>query len=65
MVKQMNGRMRGNTVHNLDAGHQVDAWIKQLWNFVQTDPQYKNKTAILITTDHGRGGKKQRGVDKP
>lgn len=39
----------------LDAAHQVDAWIKQIWDFVQSDPQYKNKTALLITTDHGRG----------
>lgn len=39
----------------LDAGKQVDAWIKEIWNFVQKDPQYKNKTTLLITTDHGRG----------
>jgi hypothetical protein len=39
----------------LDAAHQVDAWIKQIWEFVQNDPQYKNKTTLLITTDHGRG----------
>lgn len=39
----------------LDAAHQVDTWIKQVWDFIQSDPQYKNKTAIFITTDHGRG----------
>lgn len=39
----------------LDAAHQVDAWLKDIWKFVQTDPQYKNKTTLLITTDHGRG----------
>jgi len=39
----------------LDAAHLVDKWIKEIWNFVQSDPQYKNKTAIFITTDHGRG----------
>lgn len=39
----------------LDAAHQVDAWIKQLWTLVQSDPQYKNRTALFITTDHGRG----------
>jgi len=39
----------------LDAARQVDSWIKQLWDYVQSDPQYKNKTAIFITTDHGRG----------
>ena len=41
----------------LDAAHQVDAWIKKIWDFVQSDPQYKNKTTLLITTDHGRGDK--------
>ena len=39
----------------LDAARQVDQWIKQLWNFVQSDPHYKNKTVLFITTDHGRG----------
>lgn len=39
----------------LDAAHQVDAWLQQLWNYVQSDPQYKNKTALFIATDHGRG----------
>ncbi len=39
----------------LDAAHQVDAWIKQIWDFVQGDSQYRNKTTLFITTDHGRG----------
>ena len=39
----------------LDAAHQVDAWIKQLWDFIQSHPQYKNKTTLIFTTDHGRG----------
>jgi len=39
----------------LDAAHLVDKWIKEIWTFLQSDPQYKNKTAIFITTDHGRG----------
>ncbi|HJW16171.1 MAG TPA: sulfatase-like hydrolase/transferase [Flavisolibacter sp.] len=39
----------------LDAAHQVDAWIGQLWKMVQADPQYRNKTTLFITTDHGRG----------
>jgi hypothetical protein len=43
----------------LDAGHQVDSWLKQLWDFVQSDPQYKNKTTLFITVDHGRGDKKK------
>ncbi len=43
----------------LDAGHQVDAWLKQIWDFVQNDPQYKNKTTLFVTVDHGRGDKKK------
>jgi len=39
----------------LDAGHQVDAWLKQLWEYVQSNPQYKNKTTLFVTVDHGRG----------
>jgi len=41
----------------LDAAHQVDAWIKEIWEFIQNDPQYKDKTALVFTTDHGRGDK--------
>ncbi len=43
----------------LDAAHQVDGWLKQLWDFVQLDPQYKDRTSLLITVDHGRGDKKK------
>lgn len=39
----------------LDAAHQVDKWIKEIWNIVQNDPAYRNKTALIFTTDHGRG----------
>ena len=43
----------------LDAGRQVDAWIKEIWDFVQSDPQYKNKTTLFVTVDHGRGDAKK------
>ncbi len=33
----------------------TDKWIADLWSYIQTQPEYKNKTTILITTDHGRG----------
>lgn len=39
----------------LDAARQVDKWIQQLWEWAQNDPQYRNKTTLLFTTDHGRG----------
>lgn len=39
----------------LDAAHQLDKWLKDLWDYIQATPEYKDKTAILMTTDHGRG----------
>ena len=39
----------------LDAVHQFDKWVGEIWNFVQSDPEYKDRTTLLITTDHGRG----------
>jgi len=41
----------------LNAANQVDNWIQDVWNYVQSEPRYKNKTALFITTDHGRGDK--------
>lgn len=47
----------GKYRYYLDAAHQVDAWLNEIWNFIQSDLQYKDKTALFITTDHGRGDK--------
>lgn len=47
----------GRYKNYLDAINQVDTWVKDIWNYVQSTPQYKDKTAILITCDHGRGDK--------
>ena len=41
----------------LTAAQQVDQWIGEIWNYVQSTPAYKNKTTLFITTDHGRGDK--------
>ncbi|GAA0196031.1 hypothetical protein GCM10009122_60410 [Fulvivirga kasyanovii] len=45
----------GNYQAYLKSAHQTDQFIKELWDYVQQHPQYKNKTTFLITTDHGRG----------
>jgi len=45
----------GNYSDYLDAAHRVDKWLNDLWNYIQTSPTYKNKTALFITVDHGRG----------
>jgi hypothetical protein len=39
----------------LNAAHQVDQWLSDIWAYIQSDPFYKDQTALVITTDHGRG----------
>jgi hypothetical protein len=41
----------------IGSAHAEDAMIADIWNTVQSLPQYKNKTTLLITVDHGRGDK--------
>jgi hypothetical protein len=54
----------GNTDHSahegeydvyLDSAHKVDGFIRELWDYAQSTPQYRGKTTFIITTDHGRG----------
>ncbi|MEO6040250.1 MAG: phosphoglyceromutase, partial [Saprospiraceae bacterium] len=44
----------------LDAAHETDHWLAELWHFLQTDPTYRGRTTLLITTDHGRGCQEPR-----
>lgn len=39
----------------IKAAHAEDAMIADIWNTVQSLPQYRDKTSLLITVDHGRG----------
>jgi bisphosphoglycerate-independent phosphoglycerate mutase (AlkP superfamily) len=39
----------------LNSAHYTDNFIEELWNYVQSDPTYKNKTTMILTCDHGRG----------
>lgn len=39
----------------LYAAHRTDAFLRELWNWVQANPGYRNQTTFVITTDHGRG----------
>lgn len=45
----------GNYEAYLKSAHQTDVFIKALWDWVQADEAYRDKTTFLITTDHGRG----------
>ncbi len=39
----------------IKSAHAEDAMIADLWNTIQSMPEYKNKTTLIITCDHGRG----------
>lgn len=39
----------------LYAAHNVDQYVKELWERVQSMRQYKDRTTFIITCDHGRG----------
>lgn len=39
----------------LKSAWQTDQFIKAIWDWVQSDSHYRNRTTLLITTDHGRG----------
>ena len=42
----------------LKAANRADAMIAELWNWVQSQADYRDRTTLLITTDHGRGSEK-------
>ncbi len=54
------------TLHDIDVAHagaysmylegiqRADRLCAQLWNYIQTDPEYKNRTTLLILPDFGR-----------
>ena len=48
---------RGEYDQYLQSLNNIDRMIAQLWYFIQSNPAYKDKTSLLITTDHGRGKK--------
>jgi len=39
----------------LDATQRADRFVRRLWETLQSLPEYKGTTALLLTTDHGRG----------
>jgi len=45
----------GNYDAYIKSANTTDKLIKELWEFANNDPVYKDKTTFIITTDHGRG----------
>jgi hypothetical protein len=53
----------------LDSAHRMDGLVEQLWNTMQSMPEYRGKTTFILTADHGRGSGpvqwKDHGVAQP
>lgn len=51
------------------AARQFDRFVQQLWETMQSMPQYRGTTTFIITTDHGRGSGpvdwKEHGAESP
>jgi hypothetical protein len=39
----------------LETVHHVDAFVAELWQLLQSRPEYRGTTTLLLTADHGRG----------
>lgn len=39
----------------LEAYARTDEYLMALWTWLQLQPEYRDRTSLLITTDHGRG----------
>lgn len=39
----------------LDSAHLADSYIEELWNLVQSMPEYHGTTTLIVLPDHGRG----------
>ncbi len=39
----------------LDALHGLDGFLRELWQATESLPEYRGRTTLIVTTDHGRG----------
>jgi hypothetical protein len=46
---------RGRYDRVLADAHKVDGYVRELWELAQSLPEYKGKTTLMFSTDHGRG----------
>jgi hypothetical protein len=45
----------GSYPEYLNAAHLGDSYVRQLWDLVQSMPEYRGKTTLIVLPDHGRG----------
>jgi hypothetical protein len=46
---------KGQYEQYLKSANRADRLIEKLWTWIQSDSSYRDKTTLIITTDHGRG----------
>ena len=39
----------------VEAARRVDGYLAEVWSLIQRLPEYRDKTTLIVTTDHGRG----------
>jgi hypothetical protein len=39
----------------LETAHSFDGFMADLWRQIQSSPDYRDRTTLIISTDHGRG----------
>jgi len=47
----------------LDAARNSDRFLAELWRTLQQLPEYKDKTSLIVTCDHGRGSTRTDWTD--
>jgi hypothetical protein len=45
----------GKYTEYLTAAHRVDAYLRELWETLQSMPEYRGNTTLIFSPDHGRG----------
>ncbi|MBS1801738.1 MAG: AP protein [Acidobacteria bacterium] len=45
----------GSYAEYLNAAHLADDYLRQIWELVQSMPEYRDKTTLIVLPDHGRG----------
>lgn len=45
----------GSYDNYMNSARYTDEFIRQIWEWVQNQPGYKDQTTLLVTVDHGRG----------
>lgn len=39
----------------LESAQRCDRYLSELWDWLQSQPEYRGQTTLVLTTDHGRG----------